>query len=446
MDAIQPTAARKFAVDVVRRLREAGFQSLWAGGCVRDQLLGLTPKDYDVATNATPNQVRELFGHRKTLAIGAAFGVISVMGPKAAGHIEVATFRRDASYSDGRHPDSVAFSTPEEDAQRRDFTINGLFFDPLENRVIDYVGGQEDLGRKIVRAIGDPRHRFGEDKLRMLRAVRFTATFGFALDEATLHAIRTQADDLVVVSAERIAAEMRRMLAHANRAMAVALLDQANLLSIVLPEAATIERNDQETLTGPSLRSWPRTLQILRALRTEDFTAALALLVREMSPIHPDVPPVASQARETAPQRVIEAVADRWRLANDERLGALRLLAGEKTFRDAQAVPWPQLQRLLITADVERRLAYTEAIVSVLEGNTESVDYCRERLRLPPEQLNPPPLVTGNDLKASGLKPGPEFKSLLESIRDAQLEERISTKEEAIALAATLLRPKQDPV
>jgi len=446
MSPIQPAAARQFAVDVVRRLREAGFQSLWAGGCVRDQLLGLQPKDYDVATDATPDQVRDLFGRRKTLAIGAAFGVISVMGPRSAGHIEVATFRRDASYSDGRHPDSVAFSTPEEDAQRRDFTINGLFFDPLENRVIDYVGGQEDLRRGIVRAIGDPRQRFGEDKLRMLRAVRFTATFGFQLDSATLDAIRAQADDLVVVSAERIAAEMRRMLAHPSRATAVELLDQSGLLSIVLPEAMTIERDEHETVAGPVDRPWPRTLRLLQALRAEDFTAALALLVREMSPLHPDVPPKGPETRETSAQRVVEAVADRWRLANDERAGALRLLADESALRSAPTTPWPRLQRLLITPDIERRLAYTEAIASVLDGSVAAVDFCREKLRLPPEQLNPPPLVTGNDLKAAGLKPGPQFRSLLEAIRDAQLEGRIATKDEAIALAASLLRPKPDAV
>ena len=174
-----PDEQRRFALDVVRRLRGAGFEAYWAGGCVRDQLLGRTPKDYDVATNAMPEQVRQLFGRRRTLAIGAAFGVIAVIGPKPAGTVEVTTFRRDAAYSDGRHPDSVAFSSPEEDASRRDFTINGLFYDPVEDRVIDYVGGQADLAAGRIRAIGNARDRFAEDKLRMLRAVRFAATFAF---------------------------------------------------------------------------------------------------------------------------------------------------------------------------------------------------------------------------------------------------------------------------
>src|SRR6187431_2793035 len=172
---IDPKLAREFAVEVVRRLREAGLQALWAGGCVRDQLMGQLPKDYDVATDAAPERVREIFGQRRTLAIGAAFGVITVLGPKGAGQIDVATFRRDAAYSDGRHPDAVTFTDAEHDAQRRDFTINGVFYDPLEDRVIDYVGGQEDLTRRVIRAIGDPLARIAEDKLRMLRAVRFAA-------------------------------------------------------------------------------------------------------------------------------------------------------------------------------------------------------------------------------------------------------------------------------
>jgi poly(A) polymerase len=185
MSSIDPQQARDFAVDVVKKLREADFCALWAGGCVRDQLLGRRPKDYDVATDATPDQIRSVFGHRRTLAIGQVFGVITVLGTKRTGQIEVATFRRDATYSDGRHPDQVTFCDAREDALRRDFTINGLFYDPIEDRIIDYVGGQEDLKRRLVRAIGDPAARLAEDKLRMLRAVRIAADFAFDLDPET---------------------------------------------------------------------------------------------------------------------------------------------------------------------------------------------------------------------------------------------------------------------
>src|SRR5437773_6759644 len=193
---------RDFAVQVVRRLRDAGHEALWAGGCVRDELLGLVPKDYDVATDARPEQVRRLF--RRTVAVGLSFGVVEVLGPPGeAGllKVQVATFRSDVSYSDGRHPDEVVFASPQEDALRRDFTINGMFFDPLDNQLIDYVGGQEDLQAKLLRAIGDPTARFAEDKLRLLRAVRFATRFDLTLDPATEHAIRAMADQVTVVSA-----------------------------------------------------------------------------------------------------------------------------------------------------------------------------------------------------------------------------------------------------
>ena len=206
---VTPENARQFALWVVQKLRDAGHEALWAGGCVRDELLGQHPSDYDVATSATPQEVRLCFGYRRTLAIGAAFGVITVVGRREQGQIEVATFRCDAAYSDGRHPDHVSFSTAREDALRRDFTINGLFFDPIAQKIIDYVDGRQDLEAGIVRAIGDPYQRFAEDKLRMLRAVRFAATFGFAIEADTLAAVQREAGQIRVVSAERIAAELR---------------------------------------------------------------------------------------------------------------------------------------------------------------------------------------------------------------------------------------------
>ncbi|MDX1946089.1 MAG: CCA tRNA nucleotidyltransferase, partial [Pirellulaceae bacterium] len=258
-----PTQAREFATDVVARLRAAGYEALFAGGCVRDQLLGITPKDYDVATSATPDQVRDCLGHRRTLPIGASFGVITALGPRGAGQVEVATFRRDAGYSDGRHPDSVSFTTAEQDALRRDFTINGMFFDPVASQVIDYVGGQDDLARGVIRAIGDPAQRIAEDKLRMLRAVRFAARFDFALDEGTLAAIRRQASELVIVSAERIAAEMRLMLIHPNRARAAAMLHVAGLLEVILPEALGLLPDEPWSPESAADTPWRRSLHIL---------------------------------------------------------------------------------------------------------------------------------------------------------------------------------------
>ncbi|HPZ83611.1 MAG TPA: CCA tRNA nucleotidyltransferase, partial [Thermogutta sp.] len=236
MSAPDPQKQREFAVWVVRKLQERGYIAYWAGGCVRDQLLGRVPKDYDVATNATPDEVRNIFGMKRTFAVGAAFGVITVNGPPGAGQIEVATFRTDSSYRDGRHPESVSFSSPKEDALRRDFTINGLFYDPIQDRTVDYVGGVEDIKRRIIRAIGDPYQRFTEDKLRMLRAIRFVAELEFDLDPRTYEAIRAMADQITQVSQERILMELERLLTAPARRKGVILLRESGLLRVVLPE------------------------------------------------------------------------------------------------------------------------------------------------------------------------------------------------------------------
>jgi poly(A) polymerase len=229
---------REFATDIVRKLQQAGCTALWAGGCVRDELLGLVPNDYDVATDARPEQVQKLF--RRTIAVGAAFGVIEVVGPRGADgeflQVEVATFRSDGAYVDGRRPESVVFSSPQEDAQRRDFTINGMFFDPLKGELIDYVGGRRDLEAKVLRAIGDATARFTEDKLRVLRAVRIAARFELAIDPDTLAAGRKIAPEITVVSAERIAEELRKLLVNINRRRGLELLREFELEAVILPE------------------------------------------------------------------------------------------------------------------------------------------------------------------------------------------------------------------
>ncbi len=420
---IDPLAAREFAVEVVRKLREAGFEALWAGGCVRDRLLGDQPKDYDVATSAKPDEIRDLFGRRRTLAIGASFGVITVVGPKPAGQIEVATFRRDATYSDGRHPDSVTFSNAEEDAQRRDFTINGLFFDPLNDKVIDYVGGQEDLRRGIIKAIRDPRERFAEDKLRMLRAVRFTATFAFALDPATLKAMREQAHEIVIVSAERIAAEMRRMLTHKHRARAVELLHYAELLDVILPEAKVLSPESDEVPNTCRGEVWQRTLAILQALDRPSFAVALAVLLRELPTPQPS-------------DDIAELAGQRWRLARDEVTRAAWLIKYEALARQAHQLPWPRVQRVLIQDGASDLLRYLRAVTQVLgDDKNNAVTFCEQKLALPAIELNPVPLLTGDDLRREGWKPGPHFRDVLDAVRDAQLVGEIQSQAEALALA-----------
>ncbi len=272
---------REFAVDVVRRLQVAGFRALWNGGCVRDFLMGRTPKDYDVATDARPEAVRQLFGHRRTLAVGASFGVIIVLGSKEAGNIEVATFRTEGPYLDGRRPEHVDFAGPEEDAQRRDFTINGMFYDPVSEQVLDYVGGEKDLAAGVVRAIGRPADRMTEDKLRMLRAVRFAATLDFQLDPATAEAVRTMAPEIHVVSAERIAQELKKMLVDPHRRRAIELARDTHLLVEILPEVKPV-------LDAPDGAGWEATLRRLRLLeqkpRFELATAALWPVCPQIAP------------------------------------------------------------------------------------------------------------------------------------------------------------------
>jgi poly(A) polymerase len=420
--SLDPRQQREFAEQVVRTLREREFEAYWAGGCVRDALLGQVPKDYDVATTARPEQIREIFGRRRTVAVGVAFGVVTVVGPKTAGCVEVATFRQDAGYSDGRHPDSVEFSTPEADAQRRDFTINGLFYDPLENRVIDFVGGQKDLARGIIRAIGEPRARFSEDKLRLLRGVRFAAAFEFQLEAATREAIEAMAPEITQVSAERIAAEIRPMLVRPGRVRAIDLLREVGLLDAVLPELAMANEPGVLTATGRAAdEAWLEALEVLAALDEPTFPLALAALVRafvnDEGCIH---------------------VGRRWKLSNKEIQRTAWLVEHQAALVGACHAAWPRLQRVLIHPGSEELVALSAAIADATQRPTGDVEYCRQLLKLPRRELDPPPLVTGDDLIAHGVPRGREYQRLLTLVRDAQLEKKISTKDEALALVDQL--------
>jgi tRNA nucleotidyltransferase/poly(A) polymerase len=405
---------REFAIEVVRKLRAAGHTALFAGGCVRDLLLGRPAKDYDVATTARPEQVRELFGHKRTLPVGASFGVIIVMGPREAGHVEVATFRTEGPYHDGRRPASVAFCTPEEDAQRRDFTINGMFYDPIEAQVLDYVGGEADLAARVVRAIGDPHARVREDKLRMLRAVRFTATLDFALEECTAAAVREMADQLTIVSAERIAQELKKMLVDPHRRRAIELCTEVALLPLVLPELSS-DPSERET-----------TLRMLSLLEQPSFELALATLLHRL-PARP----------------VVYDICRRLKLSNDEADRITWLVAHQSDLLDAPAQTLARLKRTLATPFRDDLINLLRVKLLATEADLRPVLFCDEYLaRTPQSVIDPPPLVTGDILKSLGLNPGPAFKSLLETIRDAQLNDQISSAEQAASLAIELTSKK----
>jgi tRNA nucleotidyltransferase/poly(A) polymerase len=416
--------AAQFAWQVVERLQRAGFEALWAGGCVRDRLMGKTPKDYDVATRATPEQVRSLFGPRRTLAIGAAFGVVAVVGPRGAGTIEVATFRREEGYSDGRHPDRVAYSTAREDALRRDFTINGIFYDPLADRVLDFVDGQQDIRRELIRAIGDPQQRFDEDRLRMLRAVRFATVLGFEIDRATLAAIIEHAGRIVAVSAERIAAEMRHILLDRRHTIGLELLRVTGLWRVILPE---YQRADGDLQAGPDGDRWRQLLACFGQLAPPlPMSVACAAILWPIVAAQPAAPHVA-------------ALADRWRLTHHEQRDVQWLLMHLPVVEQARQRTWPQLQRVLADSRAEPLVTLLRATTIARHGVDAPLgdwQHCRQRLSLPQEVLNPAPLIDGHQLQKLGIPPGPALGKLLEKVRDAQLEGRLTSTDEALQWAA----------
>jgi poly(A) polymerase len=417
LPSIDPQQQREFAVEVVRQLRAQGHEALWAGGCVRDELLGHLPKDYDVATSARPEEVREIFGRRRTVAVGAAFGVISVLGPKPAGQLDVATFRQDKEYVDGRRPEGVEYSTPEADAKRRDFTINGLFYDPIDERVIDFVGGLDDMERRVVRAIGDPFERFSEDKLRLLRAVRFATRFDFALAPPTRRAVEAMAAEVTQVSAERIAAEMRMMLLDTSRRAAIELLGDVGLLAAILPELSAARASG----------SLGETYRVLDRLEQPSFSLALAAL------LHDTITPAVSYE-----------ICRRWKLSNRDSQQVRWLAEHHDTLVAARQMAWPRLQRLLISDGIEELLQLHEAIAMAAGNDFDAVNYCRELLAMSADELDPPPLITGDDLIAHGVARGREYHTLLEAVRDAQLNKSISTRVEALALVDLLRKPGTD--
>lgn len=422
---------RTYAASVVARLRESGHEAYFAGGCVRDVLLGLDPADYDVATDARPEQVTRLF--RRTVGVGASFGVVRVLGPKEAGDVEVATFRSDGAYLDGRHPESVHYSTAEHDASRRDFTINGMFLDPLDDRVIDYVGGRSDLDRRVLRAIGDPSARFAEDKLRLLRAVRFAARFGLALDPATRSAIEAMAPQVTAVSAERIAQEIRRMLVHPTRATAMDLAHSVGLIAATLPPLAPLA-----TIPEPTAGDlWSHTLRVLGRLpESPSFPLAFAALVHETGP----------GATPESARDVALALSTSLKLSNADRDRTAWLVAHQRSLLGPALLPRHRLKRLLASEGIADLLALHRAEALATTGDLAHVVYCEDYLRTEPDgPVDPPPLLTGHDLARHGLRPGPQFARWLEAVRDAQLDGTIATRDDALALVDRLGSSREVP-
>lgn len=451
------------ALQVVERLRSAGFEAYFAGGCVRDLVLGRTPSDYDVATSATPDVVLEMF--KRTFAVGAHFGVVLVAPEDESAKFvtEVATFRSDGAYSDGRRPDAVRYTkSAEEDVKRRDFTMNGLLLDPLggtglwhENAsgpglirasVLDFVGGVEDLDAGVVRAIGRAELRFEEDHLRMLRAVRFAARFGFELAAETMRAIQMLAKKIHGVSRERIRDELTKMLTEGRARRAFELLDETGLLTEVLPEIARMKGVEQPPQFHPEGDVWVHTLMLLEQLEPEcSATLAWGALLH-------DVGKPATFRR--APDRIrfdghvevgvamAEEICRRFRFSNDETRQIAALVQNHMRFMDTGRMKESTLKRFLRLPQFDEHLALHKMDCMAGSGYLEHWEFVRERLRtMPEETIAPKPLISGRELIAAGYEPGASFREMLRVVEDAQLEGTIRTAEEALQLVRERFGP-----
>jgi poly(A) polymerase len=432
------------ATRIARALRAHGHSAFLVGGCVRDLLLNREPTDYDVATSATPHQVMQLFP--ETYAVGAQFGVVLVPvrrdrdGARDNYCIEVATFRSDGAYSDGRHPDEVQFSGDARlDVQRRDFTINGLLLDPDTVQVLDYVGGREDLQRGVIRTIGEAHARFAEDKLRMLRAVRFAARFSYAIDDKTFAAIRELAPQIHQVSRERVRDEILKMLTEGHARRSFELLDQTSLLEQVLPEVKKMQGVEQPPQYHPEGDVWIHTLMLLEGLPAGcSKTLALGALLHDVGKpptfrVAPDR--IRFDQHAEIGTKMAEEICRRFRLSNEDTEQVLSLVANHMRFADVTRMKESTLKRFFRLPRFEEQLELHRLDCLSSHRDLSLYEFAKEKFHsLPQEQIRPAPLITGDDLIAAGYKPGPMFKDLLTAVEDAQLDGSISTREEAMEL------------
>ena len=427
---------RELANSICEVLQRNGHQALLCGGCVRDLLLGREPADYDVTTDATPERVMSLFPDG--IAVGAQFGVILV--PRDGMKVEVATFRSDIGYSDGRHPDRVEYSqTPEEDVRRRDFTINGLLMRHDTREILDYVQGQQDLKAGVIRAIGEPHRRFAEDKLRMLRAVRFAARFGFEIEAATFSAIRRHAPDVAAVSSERIRDELTKLLTEGAARTGFELLEQTGLLPMVLPEVAAMKGVEQPPQYHPEGDVWIHTRLMLEGLPAgASPTLAWGVLLHDVGK-----PPTFKPASETGDrirfdghvevgERMALEILRRLRFSNDETEQIIALIANHMRFKDVEDMRKATLKRFVCLPRFEEHMALHRLDCLSSHRHLEAYEFVQRFLaETPPEQVRPPRLLNGEDLIEMGWKPGPTFSRILSALEDAQLEGQVRSAEEA---------------
>ena len=420
---------------IVERLSRAGYESFYAGGCVRDALLGITPKDYDIATSARPEEVQRLFP--RTIAVGAHFGVIVVL--ENGYEFQIATFRSDEVYIDGRHPVGVIYSTPRQDAERRDFTINGMFFDPLRNEVIDYVGGRADLEARTVRAIGDPAARFREDRLRLLRAVRFAATFHFTIEPGTWEAIRANAAEIHVISAERIREELVRIFTSPSRLRGFDLLDASGLMAHVLPEIEALKGCEQPPQFHPEGDVFVHTRRMLELLpEATSVPLVFSVLFHDIGKpatfsLDPNEGRIRFNGHDKVGAEMTERVMERLRFSREEIDAAVEAVANHMIFKDVQSMRVARLKRFMARPRFGEEMELHQVDCASSHGALDNYEFLTaKREEFANEPLIPAPLVTGRDLLALGWKPGPKIGEILEIVQTRQLEGTLASRDEAL--------------
>jgi poly(A) polymerase len=415
-------------------LRAKGFEALYAGGCVRDRLLGLEPHDYDVATNARPEQVEALFP--RTVPVGVQFGVILVL--EQGQEIQVATFRGDGAYQDGRHPESVVYTDAQGDARRRDFTVNGLFRDPLKDEILDFVGGRDDLKAGILRAIGDPEQRFAEDKLRLLRAVRFATTLGFTIDPATWEAVKRQAPKIHAVSAERIREELVKILLSPNRLHGFDLLDESGLLREILPEVEALKGCDQPPDFHPEGDVFVHTRLMLSLLKPEaSLPLVLSVLFHDLGKpatrLVDETGRIRFNGHEGVSERMSLTILQRLRFPNEVIDGVLPAVRLHMSFKDVPNMRVATLKRMMARPTFEDELELHRVDCLASHGMLDNhAILIAKREEFSHEPLIPEPLVTGHDLIGRGWKPGPRFAEILRAVQTRQLEGLLTSREQAL--------------
>ncbi len=433
---------KETAIGIVKHLREKGFSALFAGGCVRDMLMGSVPEDYDIATDARPDDVINIF--ERTVPVGIHYGVVLVI--ENGFEFEVATFRSDGTYTDGRHPDTVTFCDARGDALRRDFTINGMFYDPVDDKHFDYVGGREDMQARLIRAIGDPSERFNEDRLRMIRAVRFACRFDYNIEDQTAEAIKKLYEKILTVSMERTRDELRKILTGPNPHTGIKMMDDLNLLNEILPEVTAMKGVRQPENYHPEGDVFTHTLLTLSELAdnrkaVDSWELAMAVLLHDIG--KPATFEIADRIRfnnhNNVGARMAEKICERLRMSNAEKERITWLVKMHLYLRHAQQMRISKLKRLFAHEGYPELAELYKVDSLASSGDLEDYNFCQNMFEeLQEKEIKPEPLINGNDLIALGLKPGPIFSKILDTIKDEQLEQKITTKEEALKKAKEL--------